>query len=827
MTITTFRDLEATHSHVPPRHGTHLWIACALLTTALGCAESAPSPFGDGGGGGVFAKTDAVLYADTGVAQEDTLSGNAGDTFNGGNSQSDITSTDATNPNASDAGDVGGNSGGGPGDDGTCRKGCDDGLACTQDGCAAGSCTHKLSTDYCLSSGSCVAAGPVPGNPCLSCKPKVSMLALQPNAGVPCDDGVSCTATDTCDATGACLGKPAPGCCKNDLDCVGGAPCVSATCDVKTGQCKTQPKVGCCEQGVCCDPTTFAPKMAGTACGTSALQVEWACDGASMRKREAVAGCDGKSATTCSQEKTLQAWAPWASVQTCPQGQLCALSSSQVKPTCVTAPQCTSDAQCNDGKICTKDVCEKGECSHPPGAAGTPCGAAPLATEYSCGSSGAIMRRFAVSTCDGSGTACPAKSTSPVWGKWQVWKTCGFNETCKVTDKTQPGTCVGAPKCKPDTTCCTAQGEYAPKASPCGTKVVDTEVKCDGGKGGKLSIRTATAGCSGGSTSCFSYVSSYLAWGPWKVSKQCGALETCEVNYNKTQGSCNKKTQCSANGSCCDKDGFYEPKGSKCGASALKTEERCQNAPGSSSGKGGAIQERKAWRGCTGTSTYCSSSTTSLVWEPWVTKKTCPAAATCEVKGGKATCVTACSPSQSCCTATGAFAAKNTKCGSWSVKSEQKCSGSGKGSSILERVAFYGCSGSSASCSYASADFAWEAWKPKKTCESWQGCEAKFSNPTCTSPCTPSSSCCSKLGEFEVKGTACSTFPSKTETKCSGSEKGGKIMTREAVRGCSGTSSSCSYSTTNYVWSAWKVKTACKADQVCKGSYSHYCSTAP
>ncbi|MCO4762903.1 MAG: hypothetical protein KC502_15415 [Myxococcales bacterium] len=809
----------STHQIIPP--------ALLLSIFAVGCGQSQPTHSGGNtnNSGGVYQTGDAVLFKDTGAAAPD---GSVADTGEFAPDSAGTDTTTATNDTASrrqtDATTATQDAGSNPGDDGSCPFGCDDGLPCTQEGCVAGSCTHKLQAGNCISAGNCVAAGVVPNNPCLSCKPEVSTLSLQPVTGATCDDGVACTTDDSCDAAGSCNGKPAPGCCKTDVDCVSGAPCLAAICDVSSGTCKTQPKAGCCQQGVCCDPTTFAPRLAGYACSTSSVDVEWACDGVSIRSRSASLGCDGVTTATCSAQIQHYAWSAWKTTQTCPQGQVCVLASKDKQPTCGVAPQCSSDVQCNDGKVCTQDLCANGKCAHPVGKSGVPCGTTAISKEYKCSSSqkgGAILVRNAVSSCDGVADTCPATSPKPTWGAWQTLKTCAFSEVCQVTDGGQPAKCVGAPKCQPGSTCCTKEGQFAAKSTSCGGKVIKTEAKCEGGKGGKLSIREATGGCSGGSTSCYTYVSSYLAWGPWKVSKQCAALETCETNYSKTSGQCSKKTQCSAGYTCCDKDGFYAAKGTACGTSPWKTEQKCLGS------KGGQIQVREGWRGCTGTGTWCSSQTQDLVWKPFTTKTTCPATALCEVTWGTAKCVTACNAGQACCTAQGEFSAKGTTCGSWSVKTEQKCDSASKGGKVVERKALYGCSGNSATCSYSTTDYVWGEWKTKKACESWQSCAVKYGYPGCVSTCTPSQVCCTAQGDFASKGTACSSFVSSSETKCSGTGKGAKILKREAKRGCSGSMATCSYASSDYVWGPWVTKTTCTASQYCKGTYSQYCSSAP
>ncbi|MBP48023.1 MAG: hypothetical protein CMH53_08810 [Myxococcales bacterium] len=799
-------------------------------------------------------------------------------------------------------------------DDGSCPSPCDDKLPCTLDSCTNGACSHALQPGFCLSGGACLTAGPVAGSPCLACKPEIASLSLQAVVGAPCDDGVDCTIEDSCDEKGSCTGKPSSGCCKTDVDCTSGAPCLAAICDVDTGLCKTEPKKNCCEQGVCCNPSTFSPHLAGTPCGTTSKQTEWACDGAQVRRRDAVDACDGANADTCGAGTVGLAWGQWKTISTCPQGQVCVLANSATQPGCDTAPECTSDAQCNDSKICTQDVCKDKSCQHPPSAAGTPCGSKALKTEYQCSSpnkGAAIQVRYAVSTCDGNSGICPSSSANPVWGQWQVLKYCGFNELCESKDPSQAAICVGAPQCKAGSTCCDDKGKYSAKGTVCSDKVVKTEYKCQGSKGGQLLSREAKPGCSGNSTTCFQFVSSYYAWSDWKTVKKCSSKEICEVKFSGDTGQCTTKTQCSAAADCCDTDGFYSAKGTKCGTSAWKTEQQCVkstkgakiqertgwrgcsgtstycssstnnlvwepwkdikscptgaqckesfgkaecvtdckptdvccSATGSyepkgtkcgtsvwkteqqcvKSTKGAKIQERKGWRGCPGTSTYCSSSSTNLYWEPWKDIKSCPTGAQCKESFGKAECVTECSASQACCSATGTYEPKGTKCGNSSVKTETKCSSSAKGGDILERDAYYGCTGKSSSCSYSSTNYVWQAWKVKETCEKYETCEKKFSSPSCTSVCKPQSACCTALGEYETKGTQCSKSTSKTETKCSATGK--EVLERKASRGCTGSSESCSYSSSNYVWSDWKTKKKCSSSQICKGTSSHYCGS--
>ncbi len=98
----------------------------------------------------------------------------------------------------------------------------DDGIDCTVDRCdeAAAAITHNPSGCACTDDAQCAALA---NSPCLAeatCDPSDFTCRLTfKEAGEPCDDGVACTAADTCDADRACVGQPA------DADCDDGAFC--------------------------------------------------------------------------------------------------------------------------------------------------------------------------------------------------------------------------------------------------------------------------------------------------------------------------------------------------------------------------------------------------------------------------------------------------------------------------------------------------------------------------------------------------------------------------------------------------------------------------
>jgi hypothetical protein len=103
---------------------------------------------------------------------------------------------------------------------------CDDGIACTDDLCKEGKCSHTVLAGWCLIGSTCVADGTLhPTNICRRCVAATAAKAWtdEPD-GKLCDDAVSCTQSDAC-FHGFCMGVVDPG------TCVVGAP-GNQTCHV-------------------------------------------------------------------------------------------------------------------------------------------------------------------------------------------------------------------------------------------------------------------------------------------------------------------------------------------------------------------------------------------------------------------------------------------------------------------------------------------------------------------------------------------------------------------------------------------------------------------
>jgi hypothetical protein len=132
-------------------------------------------------------------------------------------------------------------------DQGVCRPGtapnCDDGNACTTDGCSASSgCFHTVLTGACDDGNPCTT-----GDRCLN-------GACKPTDPVGCVDGNLCT-VDFCDrASGACVHEA------SSADCSDGNACTIDLCDAATGTCTGQEPLDCDDASDCtldtCDPAS-------------------------------------------------------------------------------------------------------------------------------------------------------------------------------------------------------------------------------------------------------------------------------------------------------------------------------------------------------------------------------------------------------------------------------------------------------------------------------------------------------------------------------------------------------------------------------------------
>lgn len=206
--------------------------------------------------------------------------------------------------------------------------GCDDGLFCTNsDVCGGGMCLGSgdpcvapllCSEDLdacveCLSGADCVD-----GNLCTDDVCNAVGACENPNNTVACDDGVFCTAVDTCSG-GLCVGN--------------GDTCPGAVCDEPNSRC-----VECLADGDCDDAN---------------ICTDDSCNGNFCDNIPNSLLCD--DGLFCTLTDTCVAGECVGTSDPCLSPFIC----SEILDACV---ECESNAHCNDGNPCTTDVCSINVC---------------------------------------------------------------------------------------------------------------------------------------------------------------------------------------------------------------------------------------------------------------------------------------------------------------------------------------------------------------------------------------------------------------------------------------------------------------------------------
>jgi hypothetical protein len=208
---------------------------------------------------------------------------------------------------------------------GSCGTSCDDGSACTDDSCVAGTCTHAGRTcsapDQCHEAGTCNPATGLCSNPA---KPAGSACG-DPSAG-------QCDAPDTCNGAGACLANHV---------------LAGTSCGDTGTECVNQ---DICDGNGSCSDTGF--KVAGTACGNSSNSI---CDNADA--------CNGTG--TCSSNHVPDGSA-------CSDDNACSQTDTCQGGVCTGTNQinCGVSDQCHDHGTCDPNT---GLCSNPARPNGSAC----------------------------------------------------------------------------------------------------------------------------------------------------------------------------------------------------------------------------------------------------------------------------------------------------------------------------------------------------------------------------------------------------------------------------------------------------------------------
>jgi hypothetical protein len=255
-----------------------------------------------------------------------------------------------------------------------------EGAACTTSAGRAGLCRAGVCCTGCFDGTRCQLGGTVAacgsgGAMCASCVDAmpctldICMTGACSNprapAGSSCSDGMFCTATDTCDAAGACGGTGTP--------CSDGDTCTEDVCNETSDSCSFPPVAERCTIGgtcvgagmihpaspcLVCDPARrtddWSPREAGTTCGAST------CAAGLLRTRTCDAGgtCVTSAPAMCPTGMCLDGTScePGCMPGTCPAGEYCETTSMRCRPQVATGEDCDDPAACTSG-FCADGVC--------------------------------------------------------------------------------------------------------------------------------------------------------------------------------------------------------------------------------------------------------------------------------------------------------------------------------------------------------------------------------------------------------------------------------------------------------------------------------------
>ncbi len=186
-----------------------------------------------------------------------------------------------------------------------------------------------------------------------------------------CNDNDVCT-LDLCNLnTFLCEHQDIQGCCKKNLDCSDGDPCTDDFCQLAVHTCTHIPRLGCCHDNQDCEQFVTDKDMCRepVCLDNSCRMVHIPSEGCCLTKSD----CDDNNSCTtdscdpgtnlCQHKSVGQSCCNRASDcneddDPCTQAQ-CVASQCTFK---TVAGCCKSDFQCDDGSLCTSDICEEYRC---------------------------------------------------------------------------------------------------------------------------------------------------------------------------------------------------------------------------------------------------------------------------------------------------------------------------------------------------------------------------------------------------------------------------------------------------------------------------------
>ena len=663
---------------------------------------------------------------------------------------------------------------------------CDDGNACSKDACAAGKCTHEVIGGCCNLPSDCDD-----GNKCNIPICDQNQCKNQPKT---CDGTSDCEVATCEPATGACSSTVKAEFCKIGDLCVADGKVndddTCLACDSKANQTTWSPAAKCaCSSGVCCDIAKGQIKPKASQCDDAAQAKEYRCSDKTSKVeiREAFRGCTGGS-NTCSTSKTNWAWADWKDYTVCKTGEICEVADPSKPGTC--KPQ--------GGGACTGTTCCIGGSLAPHQ---TKCGGGAVAkTEYKCTGTGLgakIDKREAEKGCTGKSQTCSSAAENLVWGTWKAHKSCSATETCKAAaSQYDEPTCEVTQQCKPGQSCCDDKGKYLPKASKCGAKVVASKFSCSSTQEGSDVKRSdAFGGCTGTATTC-SYATGDWHWAEATVYKDCKSPEKCSVVDESKPGTC-----AGGGGVSCSTDDKWEAgtetsKAVSVGSFNDNTTGKVLNPP--MHFKSDTDLDFLKYKINDTSTTY--RPVVHVEWSAPAPMNLCAWYACDKGTGGK-NCKPITCP-------TGFKAQQNSPVSG--EKANGCCTSAAKASGTLHFAP---------TATSGTDHTGWVYFSGGNAAPICQQANIKleFGEKTATA-CTAGTTCCTATGDYAPKATKCDSAVKASEYQCSGTGTGAKVQERKAYRGCLGTSTTCSVSSTNWSWTGWTTYKQCTSSEVCSVS---------
>ncbi len=332
---------------------------------------------------------------------------------------------------------------------------CDDGTVCTKgDQCAAGSCKpgaaiscddkSVCTTDTCDASTGCQNANNTEpcndGNACNS-NDICNAGKCAGSGGKDCNDNNPCT-IDSCDIAGGCIhSNITDGTACSQPTCASGLFQPAATCTA--GKCSAVPApVDCNDKNVCTQDSCNALQGCIYSNNTSACNDNNACTKSDIC---ASGGCNGTQISCVDGNVCTD--------DACDPGTGCVFTANSAgcndSNACTTVDKCSGSAcvgsvapDCDDGKPCTDDACDKVKgCTHTANTATCDDGNA-CTTSDAC--SGTNCIGGAAPNCDDK-NPCTSDSCDKVQGCLHANNTaaCDDGDACTTSDLCSGGACVG------------------------------------------------------------------------------------------------------------------------------------------------------------------------------------------------------------------------------------------------------------------------------------------------------------------------------------------------------------------------------------------------